>query len=84
MACLHQGLDITSYENPHHPLQLSIKKIIASITDQHEDALSLGIDGCSLPSFAIPLEKIALAYARLAYWQDHAPMDKPSWLAPSF
>jgi L-asparaginase II len=30
------------------------------------DALPLGIDGCSAPNYALPLDKLAAAYARLA------------------
>jgi L-asparaginase II len=36
------------------------------------DTLALGIDGCSAPNYALPLEKLAGAYARLAASDDAA------------
>jgi L-asparaginase II len=83
-VCLALGYDIGDYENPKHPLQEAIKKLIATIMDVSEDEIVVGIDGCSLPTYAVPLNAIARAYARLAFWQNQIPDDLPVWLLKAF
>jgi L-asparaginase II len=84
MTCLAQGFDIHSYENEKHPLQQWIRKTILMLASMQDHEIAFGIDGCSLPSWAIPLKNLALMYARLAYWQEHLPHDKPMWLKNAF
>jgi L-asparaginase II len=80
IACLKKGFSIQNYEDIKHPLQQWIKSFIKKVSGLPENKIYHGIDGCSLPSFAIPLENIALMYARLAYWQTHLPTNEPAWL----
>jgi L-asparaginase II len=84
MACLERGFDIASYEQPDHPLQQWIKRLIATVSDLDEHSICFGIDGCSLPSWAISLRSTALMYARLVYWQNHLPATKPAFLKHAF
>lgn len=84
LACQHQGYDMASYEQELHPLQQHIKKIIAAIADVPDEAIGVGIDGCSLPSWAVPLNVVALLYARLMQWQQHIPVKKPQFLQQAF
>lgn len=80
MACKIENLAIDRYEDLNHPLQQEIKAIIEDLADLKEQDLSLGTDGCSLPTFIMPLENLALMYARLSYWRTHPPDNKPPWL----
>lgn len=84
MACLKHGFSIDNYEELNHPLQQRIHKLILDISDLAEQEIGMGIDGCSLPTLAMPLTNLTLMYARLAYWQEHLPEDKPPWLRAAF
>ncbi|MBK7685050.1 MAG: asparaginase [Rhodocyclaceae bacterium] len=64
--CVQHGTPTANYVSPMHPLQLAIRRDVAKVVDMDENALCMGIDGCSSPNYAMPLSKIAYAYARLA------------------
>jgi len=53
------------YTSPEHPIQKDILTVFADMCDLAEDQVSVGIDGCSVPTFAVPLYHAALAFARL-------------------
>jgi L-asparaginase II len=65
-AACAMGVHTNGYVAPDHPVQREVKAALegmtgAAIPDEHR-----GIDGCSVPSWAIPLERLALAFARFA------------------
>jgi L-asparaginase II len=53
------------YINPEHPVQKNILNEIAALCDLSPAEIKIGIDGCSVPNFALPLRNAALAFARL-------------------
>lgn len=57
---------ITDYLNNEHYIQKVILKTFAEMCDLAPEQVLVGIDGCSAPTFAVPLHSAALAYARLA------------------
>lgn len=60
-----RGLPLETYLDPDHPIQ---QDILASFSDMcllPSDEISLGIDGCSAPNFAVPLFNAANGMARL-------------------
>jgi L-asparaginase II len=57
---------IKGYRLPDHPVQRRILAEVARWTGVPADSLALGVDGCGVVSFALPLRSMALAYARLA------------------
>lgn len=59
------GYTLEGYHRREHPIQKSVKKIIAEFSCMEPEAISNGIDGCTVPVFAIPLKHMALAYANL-------------------
>ena len=63
-AC-HLGIDPKGYVAPDHPVQQAIAATIGELTDTQLDADNRGVDGCSIPTWAIPLDRLALAFARL-------------------
>lgn len=80
--CRLCGLPTGSYLDFNHPLQQAIRHAVAYMTGVAEDALVAGIDGCSAPNYAVPLDRLAYAYARLATWTRDAHYgDAPSRLA---
>ena len=64
--CRQCALPIDSYLAFDHPLQKAIRSAVAHLTGVAEGALVAGIDGCSAPNYAVPLDRLAFAYARLA------------------
>ncbi len=67
MLALARFLDaeIEGYLDPEHPVQRQIRLALARLADCPPSAIGIGVDGCSAPTFALPLERIALVYARL-------------------
>lgn len=53
------------YIDPEHPIQKIIKTTFAEMCMQPEEAIAMGVDGCSAPVFAIPLVQAAWGFARL-------------------
>jgi L-asparaginase II len=64
-ARLH-GWPIADYINPSHPVQQEILQTFAEMCALPREQVRHGIDGCSAPNFAVPLNSAALAFARLA------------------
>jgi L-asparaginase II len=69
--CLATGLGVPArhYVRPDHPVQREITAALAAMTEQTLDAKRRGIDGCSIPTYAIPLTALALGFAKLATGQ---------------
>jgi L-asparaginase II len=62
----HLNLPARGYTAPDHPVQTRVLDAIAGMTGVPEQGIGLGIDGCSVPTFAVPLRAAATALARLA------------------
>jgi L-asparaginase II len=60
------GVDHHGYVGPHHPVQELVRKALADVTGAALDAKHCGIDGCSIPAYAIPLNRLAAGFARMA------------------
>lgn len=70
--CVLCGLPKASYLVYDHPLQQAIRGAVSHFTSTPEGQLRNGIDGCSAPNYAVPLDRLALAFARLAARRDDA------------
>lgn len=64
--CVLHGLPLDDYNAPNHPLQVAIREAVARVVHMDPQDMPMGIDGCSAPNFAMPLSKLAYAFARLA------------------
>lgn len=64
--CRQHGLDIHAYLKPEQPLQQAVRESVAYFSGVAPHALRIGIDGCSAPNYAVPLSRLAYAYARFA------------------
>ena len=56
---------LENYLDPQHPLQQEILKTFCEMCKLEPEQVRLGIDGCSAPNFAAPLQNAALGFARL-------------------
>ncbi len=68
----HQNWPTKGYIDYGHPVQQRVLGVIESMCGLDLSAAPWGIDGCGIPTFAIPLANLALAMARLA-----VPDDQP-------
>ena len=57
---------VTGYQLPDSPVQKQIISFLSMLSQTPTYRISLGIDGCGVPVFALPMRNIALAYAKLA------------------
>jgi L-asparaginase II len=62
---LEQRPDNPPYISSNHPIQKEIFQTFAEMCNLEPRQINVGIDGCSVPTFAIPLFNAAWAYARL-------------------
>jgi L-asparaginase II len=63
--CRAHGWESRGYRLPEHPCQRAMLTEVARAADMAEEDIGTGIDGCGVVAFALPLERMALAYARL-------------------
>jgi L-asparaginase II len=76
MLCLalSEGWPIEGYERPEHPVQQLMRQTVAEACAGSVDSVSVSVDGCGVSAFALPLHRMARAYALLA---SAAPEDGP-------
>ena len=60
------GADPHGYTRRDHPVQQAIEKLMGEMCDCDLSNAPCGIDGCSVPTWAIPLRNIALGFQRFA------------------
>ncbi len=65
LTARHRGLSIEDYFSLEHPIQREIIKTLARLGDLAEE-MPTAIDGCSAPTFGVPLDSLAIAFARMA------------------
>jgi L-asparaginase II len=63
--CRAHGWDSPGYRLADHPCQHAMLTEVARVADVAEDELATAVDGCGVVTFALPLERMALAFARL-------------------
>ena len=66
----HLGSDPEGYERSDHPVQKAIGRVISETCGGELGPDLIGIDGCSVPTFAVPLRALARGMARLGTGQD--------------
>jgi L-asparaginase II len=65
-ACLTKEWNLADYEEPDHPLQLENHARMALFADLDISDVGVAVDGCTVPTFRLPMHAAALAYARIA------------------
>ena len=72
LACA-SGWDAKGYEQAAHPVQRAAKAAIEEVTGAALGEDVCATDGCSIPTYAVPLRALAFGYARLATGAGLAP-----------
>jgi len=62
--CRAHGWDAQGYRLAGHPVQEACRAAHAEAAEVDPDELQMGIDGCGVVTFALPLERIAHAFSR--------------------
>lgn len=65
-GCRHLRLEHRGYVRPDHPWQEAIRRTLAEVIGADLDERNRGIDGCSIPTYAVPLSNLATGFARMA------------------
>lgn len=61
----HFDAPAASYDQWGHPVQQAVAKVISEFCDIPINELKIGVDGCGVPVFGLPVRSMALGYARL-------------------
>src|SRR5215510_4701857 len=62
----HHGWKTADYHRLEHPVQQRCLREVCRWTDMNEAAIGTAVDGCGVVCYALPVRRMALAYARLA------------------
>jgi L-asparaginase II len=70
LACvLSRGVDlrqyVKGYVGPDHPVMREVTAALQAVTGFDPTSAPRGTDGCSIPTYGIPLRQLALAFARV-------------------
>jgi L-asparaginase II len=65
-TAVHLGEDPRGYVRRDHPVQRRVEAVLADLSGLDTSALPVGIDGCSVPNWAMPLRAFAATMARFA------------------
>lgn len=60
----HLGEPVETYVEPDHPVQRRVRATLETLGGCALGTAPVGIDGCSAPTFAMPLSALARAFAR--------------------
>lgn len=70
-ACKVNGWDLATYTQRDHPLQTQVLKLLARACHIDSRDIHLAVDGCSVPTFGLPMAGIARGMAEMALAYHH-------------
>lgn len=62
----HWDADRTGYLDPEHPVQQAMLRTVSEMCGTDQGSILLGVDGCGVPVFGLPLNRLAAGFATLA------------------
>jgi L-asparaginase II len=65
-TCRHLGIAHRGYVEAGHPFQEMVRGALEAVTGARHDAEHRAVDGCSIPTYAVPLKSFARGFARMA------------------
>jgi L-asparaginase II len=72
-TCVHSGIAHRGYVQAGHAFQEMVRDAMQAVTGATHDADNRATDGCSIPTYAVPLKSLALGFARMATGNGFAP-----------
>ncbi|MCA0016191.1 asparaginase [Mesorhizobium sp. B292B1B] len=73
-TCVHAGIAHGGYVRADHALQEMVRDAMQAVTGARHGADERATDGCSIPTYAVPLRSFALGFARMATGTGFAPV----------
>jgi L-asparaginase II len=67
------GVEPAGYVQPSHAVQRAVTATLEEVTGVRHAAEMRGTDGCSVPTYAVPLKALALGFARFGTGRTFAP-----------
>ena len=64
-TAVHLGLEPQGYEQCSHPVQRAIARAMEEVCGIDFGETDMAVDGCSVPTYALPLAALATGFARL-------------------
>ncbi len=68
-TCAHAGIDPRGYVAAGHKLQEMVREAMEDVTGASHGPDNRATDGCSIPTYAIPLKNLAKGFAKMATGQ---------------
>ena len=62
---VHRGIEARGYVEPDHYAMQAVRGVLEDVLRIEHTSERMGIDGCGIPSWAVPLRSLASAYARV-------------------
>lgn len=72
-TALHLGEPVAGYVRPEHPVQRRVRALLGELGGVDLSSALVAVDGCSIPTIAMPLAALARAMARFADPEGLAP-----------
>ena len=66
LLCRERGWPVEGYRLPEHPCQQELLAEIAAAAEVEPESMPTAADGCGIVTFAMPLERMAHAFSRIA------------------
>lgn len=73
VACAMEQ-DPAGYVTPEHAVQVEVRATLEAMTGAAHQTQMRGVDGCSIPAYAVPLRALALGFARFGTGHGLAPV----------
>lgn len=64
-TCNHLGFGLRGYVDYSHRYHALLRGTMEEVTGAIHDEANAGVDGCAIPTYAIPLRALALGFARM-------------------
>ena len=72
-TCVHSGIPHRGYVKEGHAQQEMVRDAMQSVTRAAHNADNSATDGCSIPTYAVPLKSFAQGFARMATGRGFSP-----------
>jgi L-asparaginase II len=76
----HSGMPTEGYVGLDHPVQKAIAATLTETIGAPHGRANHGIDGCSIPTYSIPLKNLAVAFARFGVGEGSGPQRSKTML----
>ena len=70
--CVYHEWPLDNYISKEHPVQQLILQTVSSMTEVPIEEIGIGIDGCGVPVYFLPLKNLAGSYAKLTSSSDQS------------